>query len=110
MHNVDFASPQVQGQLTDMYNELKNNPNVAPATAKSWYEEFKASEGVDVIPPEEFYSTLSAWLQKNPNNGGGSNFISDIQMSKNGDGINACRFTANHLQTQKSQTLVRILP
>lgn len=109
MQNVDFASAKIQKQLTSMYKEFKNNPHIASSTVQSWYEEFKASEGGGIIPSEQFYSKLSAWLQKSPMSGGGSNFVRDIIMSKNGDGITTCRFTGNHLQSQKSKLLVRIL-
>ncbi|GMH39728.1 hypothetical protein BSKO_07626 [Bryopsis sp. KO-2023] len=105
MQDVDFPSAEIQGQMSDLYTDFKASPFVVESTTLSWYEEFKQSEGGEVIPSDEFYPKLKLWLAQPPSLGGGLNFKSDIVLED--DKIKTCRFTGNHVRTQKSRILVR---
>lgn len=105
MQNVDFASPEIQNQMEDLFEDFRDNIYTVPSTCQSWYSEFRISKGGDVIPREDFYPELNSWLNTPPNLGGGSNFKGDIVM-ENGK-IVISRFTGSQTRTQKSRVLVR---
>lgn len=110
MQDVEFSSQEIQEQMTNLHDKFVANPTIVGSTVRSWYEGFKASNSGELIPEDEFYPRLGDWLRQSSLTGGGSNFVKDIVLKPNSTGIVSCRFTGNHVQTDKSDTLVSLQP
>eukprot|EP00232_Nephroselmis_pyriformis_P018236 CAMPEP_0182899448 /NCGR_PEP_ID=MMETSP0034_2-20130328/28076_1 /TAXON_ID=156128 /ORGANISM="Nephroselmis pyriformis, Strain CCMP717" /LENGTH=896 /DNA_ID=CAMNT_0025033481 /DNA_START=90 /DNA_END=2780 /DNA_ORIENTATION=+ len=105
MQPQDYANPAVWGEMTAMYNAVKQDPYIANSTVVSWFEMFRSDVGT-LRPGALFFQDVKAFLET----GGGNSYRSDIVWNDAADpskGIKTSKINANHIKVDKSNTKVK---